>query len=45
MERLKVKPIFLLRTAKYIRSKRANDGERTGVEGDEQGARYDLKFL
>ncbi|XP_028417065.1 paired amphipathic helix protein Sin3a-like [Dendronephthya gigantea] len=36
-ERLKVKPIFLPRTAKHKRSKTATDGERTGVESDERG--------
>lgn len=41
-ERLKVKPIFLPRTAKYIRSKTAADNERSRVVRDEQGRRYTI---
>ena len=37
-----MKPIFLPRTAKYIRSKATADSERSRVDGDEQGRRYFL---
>ncbi|XP_046857434.1 paired amphipathic helix protein Sin3b-like isoform X2 [Xenia sp. Carnegie-2017] len=36
-ERLKVKPVFLPRTSRHIRSKKAPEGEKSAVDGEELG--------